>query len=123
MLCVQLISSSYNIKTIPMYPIPVRELSKHKIQKNKSHVFCRAANVYSVGPKTKVQEYLLVPSPIWSRSNHHNTRILKLPYQGINYLIRRVAYIHGSQTIRQATPYLVHVYYFIPPHSSPKRKF
>lgn len=54
-MCMQLISSSYNnVKTIHVNPVPVIELDEHKIQKNsKSHLFCRAANVYRVGPKTK----------------------------------------------------------------------
>ena len=41
----------------------------------------RAANVHSVGPKTKVQGYLLTPRHLWLRSNHHQTRTLQSPCQ------------------------------------------
>lgn len=41
----------------------------------------RAANVHSVGPKTKVQGYLLTPCHLWLRSNHHQTRTLQSPCQ------------------------------------------
>lgn len=118
----QLISSSYNIiKPIYMHPITVRELHKHKIQKNKkkTHLLCRAANVYSVGPKTKVQVYLLVSSHVWSGSNHHKTRTLKSPCEEISCLITMITYVHRSQTICQALSYAVYIYCFIPSSQQP----